>query len=587
MLEDICKVIDEFEKLKKFAETDVWSKLREISVQEIEGENLIECSAEMMAFGFWENYRDEDTGWGLYYGPAFVLRDKDGNFIETPSIQDVTPEVIKYWSARAQEVHHPILQARYGDLAWEFSKEIDDVKPNYRDAQIVVDATLEIASKEHYKREIYIVHKLRRALSLALSLNDAERIAYVRDCIIETEDKVAIDEKPGLWGFSYDLLYNDSKITLSQKQRNKIVQDLEDRLLRLSETDQGGLIINAIESAGIRLAEHYRRRKHNQDVERVLDTLLDVFERASERLSPLQSLVNMQKLHLILLEYELHDKAEYVLKLIREIGPDVSRDMKELSMEHPISQEEIDKFVDLAVAGTFEEVLAKITCWFIPKKDLMEKQLDDLYQHHPPSFLISRQLVDGKGRTVAKLGNPQEDYDANLIHLMSQNFNMIAIIFRIIMERFIAEFGPSASSIVDYLYSSPIFVDSKREIIELGIQAYLDGSYISAVHLLIPQVEDILRKLVEIKGGSVLRQGKYGGYDYKGLNQLLSDPIISTVLGEDITLYFNALLTDQRGWNLRNIISHGIPPTDFIDASIADRVLHLFLCLALYREQNG
>lgn len=55
----------------------------------------------------------------------------------------------------------------------------------------------------------------------------------------------------------------------------------------------------------------------------------------------------------------------------------------------------------------------------------MEKQLDDLYQHHPPSFLISRQLVDGKGRTVAKLGNPQEDYDANLIHLMSQNFNMI------------------------------------------------------------------------------------------------------------------------------------------------------------------
>jgi hypothetical protein len=52
--------------------------------------------------------------------------------------------------------------------------------------------------------------------------------------------------------------------------------------------------------------------------------------------------------------------------------------------------------------------------------------------------------------------------------------------------------------------------------------------------------------------------------------------------------YFQVLFTDQRGWNIRNDVCHGISPVQaFSWPSLTDRIFHALLILATMREREG
>ena len=103
---------------------------------------------------------------------------------------------------------------------------------------------------------------------------------------------------------------------------------------------------------------------------------------------------------------------------------------------------------------------------------------------------------------------------------------------------------------------------------------------------MIPQVEDAVRNLVEKMGGVVLKPARNGGLHPKMFDELLRDERMAQIFGEDTALYFQVLFTDPRGWNLRNNVCHGITPDSSFNASEADRVVYVLLCLALTREQE-
>ena len=108
----------------------------------------------------------------------------------------------------------------------------------------------------------------------------------------------------------------------------------------------------------------------------------------------------------------------------------------------------------------------------------------------------------------------------------------------------------------------------------------------NSLHILLPQIEAIIRNLAEKIGVPILKPSRSGGFFYKTLDELLRDPKIAEVLGEDLCLYFRVLLTDPRGWNLRNDVCHGISHIETFNQNTADRVLHALLCLALVKEKG-
>jgi hypothetical protein len=145
-----------------------------------------------------------------------------------------------------------------------------------------------------------------------------------------------------------------------------------------------------------------------------------------------------------------------------------------------------------------------------------------------------------------------------------------------------------ADDVVDVLYKSPLFVESRRDLIEEGFNAYFNGDFVKMIDVLVPQIEECLRTLLALSGEPVNEpKGQNKGLlQQKTLNEVLSEPTIAAKLGEDIKTYLLTLLVDARGLNLRNRLSHGLMTAAECSRPFADRVFHVFLVLASFRAET-
>ena len=130
-------------------------------------------------------------------------------------------------------------------------------------------------------------------------------------------------------------------------------------------------------------------------------------------------------------------------------------------------------------------------------------------------------------------------------------------------------------------------VSFRREILKKGLDAYFHEDYVVTLHLVIPQIEQALRTLLELGHVSVYKpQQKHGGFILRSLDDLLREPMVKEVFGADFPLYAQVLFTDQRGINLRNDLTHGILSPDRMGPTLADRVFHVLLCLGGVRKKE-
>lgn len=100
------------------------------------------------------------------------------------------------------------------------------------------------------------------------------------------------------------------------------------------------------------------------------------------------------------------------------------------------------------------------------------------------------------------------------------------------------------------------------------------------MHLLIPQIEECIRTIAEATSIPTIKQSKTGnGFQARQLDDMLRDPAVIRVMTENLTYYLRILLTDTRGWNLRNEICHGLASPESFNMTSASRLVHVLLCL--------
>lgn len=93
-----------------------------------------------------------------------------------------------------------------------------------------------------------------------------------------------------------------------------------------------------------------------------------------------------------------------------------------------------------------------------------------------------------------------------------------------------------------------------------GITSGLEGDFLSACHVLIPQIENSLRYLARGQGEEPTTLHGDGSQERSGLKFLLNHPVILEVLGQNITGNLQAILIDKIYGDLRNQMSHGYMP---------------------------
>jgi len=542
---------------------------------------------EQTAFDFTENYPDDKSGWGTYFGPMFVFPNEEGKMVEYSSIQKITPDIISYWEKRAKESENPILKARYSNLVWDFSEKVKGEKPHYTIAQVFIDSVVEIAEKDLHKYSVDVIKKLGRALSIALSINDKQRINKLADTIIAYERKIAEDDKPGLWGFSYELLVKNKKVSLSKDKKHIILNDLERRFERLLKGNDHW----AAKRAAVLLVDYYSGLGNKEKTKEILLKLGKMIQKQAEQASPLIASAWLEELYHLYLQYGMKDEADRISNKIRELGEQAKSELKEIKASIEIPKDKLEKYIKWLTDGDLDTVLTKIAVNYIPKKDEVTKQIQGLSKKAPISFLFTHKIMDAEGRPIATVGSLEDDIEGHIVLQISQNMQISSFFLRETLSALIDKFNLTAKEIVNYLYESPIFDKRRKELLIRGIESYLNGDFLVSLHILIPQIEAIIRNLAEKIGipilkSSRLKSSRSGGFFYRTLDELLQEEGIISVLGEDMCLYFRVLLTDPRGWNIRNDVCHGISGAENFNQMVADRIFHVLLCLALVKERK-
>jgi hypothetical protein len=544
-----------------------------------------ELSAELAALAFVEDYPQEH--WGTYYGPMFVLPNEEGQMVEYPSVNALTASAIEYWERRAGEVSHPCLRQRYADIVWDLSEQVSGNRPDYRVAHLVIESTVEASTKRLAKHDTLTIKQLKRALDLSLSLNDQARIARVRDAMIEFEDLVSEDDLPGTWGFCFDNLVSNKHVPLSDDQTHHIIEGLETRLATFAARPNPGTTeITAAESAALRLEKYFKSEGDVEEANRVIRQYAKIVTASVDNLEPLVAHHWLRHLFDLLSSKGLNQDAAALTETLRSVGERTVEALSEISHEVSIPQEEVEEYLASFKGGTLDESLVRIAASFVPDPDHVLEQVKDLAQKAPLQALISHTVLDREGRAVAQVGSVEEDIEGRVIRQTSQNMQIEAFFLAGAIDAVVAHFSPHRDDLAAFLSRSPVFNEEMEPALKAGLSAYLGGDYLSSVCVLIPQIEVAVRNLAKLVGVPLFRPGRHGDLLLRNLDDLLRDEIITTIMGARMSSYLQLLLVDQRGWNLRNIVCHGLVPSSALGRGEADRVLHALLLISFIQKKD-
>lgn len=586
LLENILRRFDD--SLDPLAETDIAEAIR-AEIRGIESTNDSDRQvliAEQFAFSVMPNYRHEETSWGTYYGPMMTGRWDDGTYYEWPSIREVDKANVDHWIHRYGATKNPVLVARYADLVWDLSKLVCGVAPTVYAARTAIDALCDAIAESKYRRNTEAIERIHRALNIAVSINDQLRVVKVRNLMIELEDRIAVDEKGGLWGFCFDSLVENKHVELEPDQEAKIIWDLEQRFARLSNpSDPLALDPHGAETAAMRLVTYYQRKNARGKVESTLKQYSDAYVAKAKVVAPLVAHAWLKQVYEYLQQSGFPEHAVTLEKDLQNYGMQAAKEMKPISASTSIPKGRIDRYLEEMTTGSTEEVLTRIALHFIPDPKKTEDELLRVAKIAPLQALISRTVVDSEGRPIVTVGSIEDDLSGRVALQIGQEMEMEAPFLRMTLERFRDEGRLTPPVVMEFLNLSPLFKEDRKELVEQGIRALFFGDHATAAHLLIPQIEGALRELLSLTGGQIYRPGKQGDLRLRLLDDILRDSTIEHALGGRITTFFRLLLTDPRGWNLRNNSMHGLLAYKSYSPLVSDRLLQALCVLGLIRQE--
>jgi hypothetical protein len=285
--------------------------------------------------------------------------------------------------------------------------------------------------------------------------------------------------------------------------------------------------------------------------------------------------------------FGLTEECEAIEVRLRELGPGAVGEMKRVSTPIRVPTEDVERFLAALTTGTLQDVLFRLAAQFVPTKKELGEEVRRLAKLTPLSAVFTQKIMDWEGRPVAEVGSVEDDLEGHLVRRASQNMQFEAPWLRAVMERLLERLQPTVKDLRDHLLAAPVFDARRAPILERGLAAYLGDEGVVAAPVLIPQVEDAMRSIVRLSGGSTYRPHRRGGLMLKTFDDLLREEAVVKTLGESVVHYFQVLFTDQRGWNIRNEVCHGISPLQAFSWPMTDRIFHALLILATVREREG
>jgi hypothetical protein len=200
--------------------------------------------------------------------------------------------------------------------------------------------------------------------------------------------------------------------------------------------------------------------------------------------------------------------------------------------------------------------------------DLQQSARDQL-RASPLMAFIGGRIIGRDGRVVAvrpSYNSSEPDSESSQTALFAQmvQSHLFMIGLRVqarilpALEVITAEHAVTMQMLYRLCAQSPVVPPDRADLIARGLHYGFEGDWVAAVHVLVPQLENLVRIQLKLAGAITTVMDSTGVTNEVGLSTLMSFAEVETALGPDMAFEIRALFCSHFGPNLRNEIAHGL-----------------------------
>ena len=188
-------------------------------------------------------------------------------------------------------------------------------------------------------------------------------------------------------------------------------------------------------------------------------------------------------------------------------------------------------------------------------------------QRFPLQAMFSESRLDRDGKVVAEgkalgLGTePDEDWYLGKLnaHMPMRRSMITASQIEPVRQALVAQVSFNERHLAPVVVSSPYVASEQIEIFARGFSRFFQGDYISAAHLLLPQMEGMVRHILTQAGRPTSMIQSDMTQEDRSLSAIFDTMRndVFDVFGEAYALEIDTLFLDRRGPALRHVIGHG------------------------------
>jgi len=584
-LSEIWSVFDVPER-KKFTSCDIIAAINELPEGNPED---TQCRYEVFGFRFVGTNRE--NVWGTYYGPQCTFERKDnGEELYSPDINDVTPDIISYWEKRAVEVTNPLLKMRYTGIVLDFKKRITGEQPDFKTIKLAnVEALIAVIEGDYAEHEYVAMEYADRALTLALGYKNEELVKRVAKTYYDAHKRFG---KQRMWGHLFHALIKHRK-AFAQYEEEIVCENLTRLSIleqkALEEGEKTDMFAHGMASQIDILCEYYHSIGEDAKIEGLLDRLSEAIKLPIKVRGAMWGHGMMEQMQWRYRRYGLDKKANSLFGEVAELGSKTLLEMQTIEHTFTLEREKVEEFLMDVMQGQHRQRMTRYIIEYLPIRELEIKKHKEQTKEFPLEDLIPTEVFDGKGNVTTRLGAGKKAEEYKLYYFIFCNLGIDSKYMRIHMEELKRTGDITIDTLMQMFDGCPLLEESHRTFLERGFEAYLNADYMVCCHILIPQFEAMVRRLIVLNGGIVLRQGQdpAAGDEYLSLDSLLDSEVAKDLMNEDMITYFKVLFTSSAGWNLRNQFSHGLLSAGSFNSTMADRVVHAMLIMSQFKTKGN
>ena len=479
---------------------------------------------------------------------------------------DLTDEEILYLSSILDEDLPPILKARIADILWAYS-----TSKNKKYSEIAIENYISMdVCDDFFEPDVYVFWE--RAAMLAKQTRNSSLIEKIKLKLLNE-----IDHPSTSWDFHLlKIIEIFVKTDLDKELNHELAEKLLEKQKEFNHEQQFHITEQYLELA----ARLFKKAGNAEDSYRSLAFLAQATENHGDYRKNESAMVANSFYKLALQRYreipnsyrstlQIDQKLDTVQEKITQSGLLITDELKLISTEQmnisELQEQSVNHVKDKQTA--FESLLyfsGVSSCnfesiWKSTEKNINNSSISSLFGaisvSHDGRKISAIPPLNSNNRDEVILKNAIKNFGIH-IHLPVEGCILPAL--NQIQEEHIFP----KDFLVDLCKLSDIVPEKREILVANALYQGFEWDFRSAIHLLAPQVENMVRQLLKRNGLVTTHTDQNGIENEMGLSSLVSIDGAREILGDDLWFELQAVFTDSLSANLRNEVGHGLLDDD-------------------------